>query len=84
MALQQPTACLRAAAILDMKYLAKGVLHPLDGAKRAKEHSAITVWKDWGYFDTMIGKNMKQIIVGDETLTERVRSKSMILAEKGG
>lgn len=82
-ALQQPTAYLRAAAILDMKYLAKGVLHPLDGAKRAKEHSAITVWKDWGYFDTMIGKNMKQIIVGDETLTERVRSKSMILAEKG-
>lgn len=82
-ALQQPTAYLRAAAILDMKYLAEGVLHPLDGAKRAKEHSAITVWKNWGYFDTMIGKNMKQIIVGDETLADRIRSKSMILAEKG-
>ncbi len=46
--IQQPTAYMRAAAVLPPKYLATGLAHIRSGMKKAQQHSAISVWKDWG------------------------------------
>lgn len=81
-AIQQPTAYIRAAAVMDPKYLAKAVFTKA-GTKKAKEHSAIAQWKSWGYFETSIGRSMKNVITGQDTLRNKVVEKSMILAQLG-
>ena len=43
--LQQPTAIIRAAAVIDPKYLAKGIAKPAKW-ETIKKHSAISQWKD--------------------------------------
>ena len=75
--IQQPTAYMRAAAVLPPKYLATGLAHIRSGMKKAQQHSAISVWKDWGYFETAIGKNMRNVMVGDETVLEKTRNLMM-------
>lgn len=81
-AIQQPTAYIRAAAIMDPKYLTKAVFTK-SGTKKAREHSAITQWKSWGYFDTSIGRSMKNVITGQDTLRNKIVEKSMWLAQLG-
>ena len=81
-AIQQPTAYIRAAAVMDLKYLVKAVFTKA-GTKKAKEHSAIAQWKSWGYFETSIGRSMKNVITGQDTLRNKVVEKSMILAQLG-
>lgn len=81
-AIQQPTAYIRAAAVMDPKYLAKAVFTKV-GTKKALEHSAIAQWKSWGYFETSIGRSMKNVITGQDTLRNKVVEKSMWLAQKG-
>lgn len=75
--IQQPTAYMRAAAVLPPKYLATGLAHIRSGMKKAQQHSAISVWKDWGYFETAIGKNMRNVMVGGESALEKVRDITM-------
>lgn len=75
--IQQPTAYMRAAAVLPPKYLATGLAHIRSGMKKVQQHSAISVWKDWGYFETAIGKNMRNVMVGGESVLEKVRDITM-------
>lgn len=81
-AIQQPTAYLRAAAVMDAKYLGKAVFKK-SAVKKAQENSAITQWKSWGYFETSIGRSMKNVITGQDTLKNRIVEKSMTLAQLG-
>ena len=74
---QQPTAYVRAAAVLPPKYLAAGLAHIRSGMKKAQQHSAISVWKDWGYFETSIGKSMRNVMVGGESVLEKARDAAM-------
>lgn len=81
-AIQQPTAYIRAAAVMNPKYMAQAVFKK-SAMKKAKENSAITQWKSWGYFETSIGQSMKSVITGQQSLKENVVEKSMILAQLG-
>lgn len=81
-AIQQPTAYLRAAAVMDPKYLASAVFKK-SAMKKAQEHSAITQWKSWGYFETSIGKSMKDVITGQQSWREKVNEATMKLAQLG-
>lgn len=79
-AIQQPTAYIRAAAVMNPKYMAQAVFKK-SAMKKAKENSAITQWKSWGYFETSIGQSMKSVITGQQSLKENIVEKSMILAQ---
>lgn len=86
-AVQQPTAYIRAASVMNTKYLIKGLNVVAAGKKHAikksRENSAITQWKSWGYFETSIGRSMKGIITGQQSLREKVVEKSMLMAQLG-
>lgn len=81
-AIQQPTAYVRAMAVMNPKYLVKA-LPKKSQIKKAKENSAITQWKSWGYFETSIGMSMKNVITGQDTLKNKAVEKSMTLAQIG-
>ena len=80
-AIQQPTAYVRAAAVMDPKYLVKALGH-MPAIAEMQEHSGVAQWKSWGYFDTGIGQSLKKIISGQSSFLENVRDKSMWLTGK--
>ena len=77
--IQQPTAIMRALAVMDPKYLihARATRQSM---KDVKKYSEIAYWKSNGYYDTMIGKSMKEIITGISTTTDKIKEKSLALA----
>jgi hypothetical protein len=79
--LQQPTAYLRAASVMDSKYLLMGITKKPSVDKSLK-HSPIALWKSWGFFDINTGRSMKSIITGERTLLENIREKSLWAAGK--
>ena len=79
--IQQPTAILRALDMIDAKYLATG-LAPNDGWNKAKKYAPIAQWKDWGYFDTHTGRQMKDVLFESDSKLEKAKSASMWLAGK--
>lgn len=85
-ALLQPTAYVRAAAVLDYKYLAKA-FGDRTGTRRATaemlEHSGIALWKDMGFFDTDVGRSIRDQIKGKGSKLEDLVDKSMAAAEWG-
>lgn len=81
-AIQQPTAYLRAAAVMNPKYLASAMFKK-SAMKKAQQYSAITQWKSWGYFETSIGKSMKDVITGQQSWREKVNEATMKLAQLG-
>lgn len=79
--IQQPTAYIRAANVMNPKYMSKAVtMKP--AVKESQEKSAIAQWKAWGYYDTMIGKSMKEVITGESSIADKIRDKTTILAGK--
>lgn len=82
-AIQQPTAYVRAAMVLNPKYLAQG-LKPVKGStEEMLKHSGIAAWKDLGFVSTDIGRGMRDQIMHTETLADELTEKSMTLAEWG-
>ena len=81
-AIQQPTAYLRAAAVMDPKYLLKG-LFSKPASKEAIDNCPIAKWKSWGFYETSMGITMKQLITGQQTTVDKIREKSMWLAGVG-
>lgn len=87
-AIQQPTAYLRAINEIDAKYILKGLkdMNPIGSSQRAdkvKKYSAIAQWKDWGFYETDIGRSMRSILMGNATKLESIRDKQMIPNAKG-
>ena len=84
-AIQQPTAYVRAAMAIDPKYLA-AALKP-GGHKASTEemekYSGIATWKGLGFVSTDIGRSMRSQIMHTESWVDSVTDKTMILAEKG-
>lgn len=68
---QQPTSYFRALMVMDPKYLVKGAAQK-PAIKEMHEHSAIAVWKSWGYFETGLGQSVKQVLTGEGTATEKI------------
>lgn len=81
-AIQQPTAYLRAAAVMNPKYLLKGLLSK-PSSKEAIDNCPIAKWKSWGFYETSMGITMKQLITGQQTVVDKIREKSMWLAGVG-
>ena len=86
-AIQQPTAYIRAGMVMNPKYLAEGLAADVTklrhGMKMAEEHCAIAKWKSWGYFETNIGQTMRNVLTGQQTTMDRVRDAGSKLAELG-
>lgn len=87
-AIQQPTAYLRASMVIDNKYLLKALdlkytMHLEKNAQYAQENSPIAYWKSHGYWDVGLGQSMKQVITGQSTLSDKLRDAGSILAQKG-
>lgn len=114
-AVLQPTAYVRAAAVLDYKYLAaafgsggratdavkipegpvsKSVIErawyallkktgTLQAMNEMLENSGIALWKDMGFFDTDVGRSVRDQIKGKGSKLEKLVDKSMTAAEWG-
>ena len=85
-AILQPTAYARASAVLDYKYLAKAFADKT-GTKQATkemlENSGIALWKSLGFFDTDVGRSIRDQIKGRSSKIEDLVDKTMVPAEKG-
>ncbi|MDR2665314.1 MAG: hypothetical protein LBC21_03420, partial [Oscillospiraceae bacterium] len=72
--LQQPTSILRAASMLDPKWLARG-LAPVRGAKgdmkTVARYSPIAAWRGMGFYSLDTGRQMEDIIMGKHSVSEK-------------
>lgn len=85
-AILQPTAYVRASAVLDYKYLLKA-FKDKTGTKQATkemmENSGIALWKSLGFFDTDVGRSIRDQIKGKSSKIDDLVDKTMVPAEKG-
>ena len=85
-AILQPTAYARASAVLDYKYLLKA-FKDKTGTKQATkemmENSGIALWKSLGFFDTDVGRSIRDQIKGKSSKIDDLVDKTMVPAEKG-
>ena len=108
----QPTAYVRASAVIDYKYLTaafadktgtrqaakeikqySGIKYLMaaladktgtwQAAKEMKQYSGIALWKSMGFFDTDVGRSMRDQIKGSESKLENIVDKTMKPAEWG-
>ena len=85
-ALLQPTAYVRASAVLDAKYLTRAFGERTSTKEATAEmlaHSGIGLWKSMGMFDTDVGRSIRDQIKGKGSAVESLVDKTMVLAEKG-
>ena len=85
-AIQQPTAYVRAAMAIDPKYLAAALKpggHKAASTAEMEKYSGIATWKGLGFVSTDIGRSMRSQIMHTESWVDSVTDKTMILAEKG-
>lgn len=85
-ALLQPTAYARASAVLDYKYLLKAFKDKTStkqATKEMMENSGIALWKSLGFFDTDVGRSIRDQIKGKSSKIDDLVDKTMVPAEKG-
>lgn len=81
-ALLQPTAYVRAVGVMNPKYLVKG-FSAKSGYKEAEAHSGIALWKQMGFYDTNIGRNVRDQIKNSAGVKDWIVEKAMLGAEWG-
>lgn len=81
-ALLQPTAYVRAVGVMNPKYLAKG-LSAKSGYKEAEANSGIALWKQMGFYDTNIGRGVRDQIKNSAGVKDWIVEKAMLGAEWG-
>lgn len=79
--IQQPTAYLRAIAVLDPGSLAKGVFTP-KAWEMVKRWAPIAQWKDWGYFEINTGRQLEDVILDTDSRFEKIQQGLMAAAGK--
>lgn len=87
-AIQQPTAYVRALAAIEGKYLMGGLSLPITEANKewelAKKYAPIALWKSMsGSYDINVGKGLRQQMTGEATIRENIANKAGFLLEKG-
>ena len=80
-ALQQPTSYLRAAAVIDPKYLLQAI-GKTGGWEKALKYAPIAQWKEWGNFEINQGRQLQDIMFGTDSKLDKARENSMWLAAK--
>ena len=61
-ALLQPTAYVRAVGVMNPKYLVKAFAEGKSAYKEAEAYSGIALWKQMGFYDTNIGRGVRDQI----------------------
>ena len=88
-AIQQPTAMVRAAAELSLMDLGKGAITKSPTLSRKEQwdimckYAPITQWKDWGFFKMDTSKTMRDVLMGIESKKQAFVDKFMWAAAKG-
>lgn len=85
-AMLQPTSYVRASAVIDHKYLAKALTKKVITKAEGQEmlqYSGIALWKEMGFFDTDVGRSIRDQIKGKGGKIEDLVDKSMAAAEAG-
>ncbi len=82
-ALLQPTAYVRAVGVMDPKYLVKAFAEGKSAYKEAEAHSGIALWKQMGFYDTNIGRGVRDQIKNSAGVKDWIVEKSMLGAEWG-
>lgn len=65
-ALQQPTAVVRAFTVIDPKYFANGNINIKKNLKDMKEHCQIARWKSWGFSQIDMANDIDDIMMNKE------------------
>ena len=69
--LQQPSAFVRAMAVINPKYLAEAMTHKSSAdMETIYKYAPIVQWKNWGYFSMDTGKQMKEVLLGQKDLSD--------------
>lgn len=84
-AIQQPTAYVRAAMEISPKYLSKGAMTMTRKGQWELicRYAPIAQWKDWGFYRMDTSRQMKDIMFNTDSSKQRFVNKTMILAEAG-
>lgn len=83
--IQQPTAYVRATNMVDWKYLVAATPKLFVAShemKRITDISPTAYWKSQGYYETSMGKSLKEIITGISTPRDKMVEASMWAAGK--
>ena len=62
-AIQQPTAVIRAFAVINPVYFANGYVNPKKNIEEMKRYCPIALWKSWGFSQTDVSRDMEKIIM---------------------
>ncbi|MCI8589692.1 MAG: hypothetical protein HFE77_03155 [Clostridiales bacterium] len=83
-AVLQPLSYVRAAYVINPKYLAAAMTDKQSFKKNSDMmgKSGIANWKSFGFYDASVSRNIQDLISGQETLREKLVNGSMALAEK--
>lgn len=84
-ALQQPTAYIRASMEIDAKYLGRGALTMTrkDQWDVMCKYAPIAQWKDWGFYRMDNSRQIKDVLFQTDAKMQKINNKFMIFAEKG-
>lgn len=84
-AIQQPTAYVRASMEISPKYLSRGAMTMTRKGQwdLICQYAPIAQWKDWGFYRMDTSRQMKEVMFNTDTMKQRFVNKTMILAEKG-
>lgn len=84
-ALQQPTAYIRASMEIDAKYLSRGALTMTrkDQWDIMCKYAPIAQWKDWGFYRMDNSRQIKDVLFQTDSKTQKINNAFMIFAEKG-
>lgn len=84
-AIQQPTAYLRAMAEISPQYLTMGAMTVTRKGQwdRIAQYAPIAQWKDWGFYKMDTSRQLKDVLFGTDTLVGRINQIAMFPAEAG-
>ena len=69
--LQQPSAMLRAQAVIDGKYLAQAMATKSSvDLETIYKYAPVAQWKNWGFFSMDTGKQMKDVLLDSKQLSD--------------
>ena len=80
---QQPTSYARAAMYISPKYLGEALVMKKPDEDLVNKYCAIAHWKRWGFYETNVGPNLRQLIVGDTSFADKTREVMMKPAAMG-
>lgn len=73
--IQQPTAIFRATSMIDAKYFVQNVKNI--SVEEMQKHSAIALYKSWGNYSLDMGRQVKEVITDEFSITDKIKEAGM-------